>query len=185
MRRPRMSTGAWIFAGLVCAAVIAPITVYAASVSKVAIGSTTNANVASVTAQQQLLTTVIGPSRVVRADTVAHSGCTTVYTPPAGKAIVVTSVVYNYGSGTAGGENFGGLFSAGCDVIYDQIDQTEKFGSIQHTFPTGLPMNGVAATNDGGPITVFIVGYLIDASALPPNSASQVSRNVKAFSPTR
>ncbi|HEY2795140.1 MAG TPA: hypothetical protein VGJ28_22455, partial [Micromonosporaceae bacterium] len=67
--------------------------------------------------------------------------CKAVYTPPPGKAIVVTSVVYDYGSGVQGGENFGGLFGgAGCNDIFDQIDQIDKYGSIQRTYSPGLPM---------------------------------------------
>jgi hypothetical protein len=161
-----MSTGAWIFTGLICAAVIAPTSVYAASITKVLLVGPGGTNVASVTAQHQLLTAPIPPSQVVRAVKVAHSGCTTVYTPPAGKAIVVTSVVYTFGSGTPGVENFGGLFNASCGTIYDQIDGVQAFDTIQHTWPTGLPLSGVSMTNSGGDITVFVYGYLISASSL-------------------
>lgn len=167
MRRPRMSTGAWIFTGLIGAAVIAPVSVYAASLTKVLVAGPGGTNVANVTAQHQLLTAQISPSQVVRAVKVVHSGCTSVYTPPAGKAIVVTSVVYNFGSGTPGVENFGGLFSASCATIYDQIDGVQAFDTIQHTWPTGLPMSSVAMTASGGDITVFVYGYLISAASLP------------------
>jgi hypothetical protein len=179
-----MSTGAWIFTGLVCAAVIVPASVYAAAVAKTQLVGSTQTHVAGVTAQGQLLTTPISPSRVVRAVTTtanANTLCQNVYTPPPGKAIVVTAAVYNFGSGTQGNENFGGLFSASCNDIVDQIDGTEKYDTIEHTFPTGLPLNGVAVNSTGGKITVFICGYLIDASSLPSAAMSHLSHIVKAM----
>ena len=169
MRRPRMSTGAWICTGLIGAAVIAPASVYAAAaVTKVAIAGS-DGTTANVTKQHQLLTATIPPSRVVHAQAGVNGPCKVLYTPPAGKAIVVTSVVYTYGSGVQGNEDFGGLFSGPCSTAtsVDQIDQIDKFGSIQHTFPTGLPMADVRGTSQGGQINVFIVGYLISASDLP------------------
>ena len=169
MRRPKMSTGAWIFTGLVCAAVIAPVSVYAATVTNVRLLGASG-TVAGVTSQRQILTTQIAPSHVIHAAKNVNGPCTVVYTPPAGKGIVVTSVVYNYGSGVQGNENFGGLFNPGCsgsNSIVDQIDQVDKYGSIQHLFPTGLPMKGVSATSAGGTISVFITGYLVAASDLP------------------
>jgi hypothetical protein len=177
-----MSTGAWIFTGLVCAAVVAPATVYAATITQVALVDKGGTG-ASITPQHQLLTIPIGPSRVVHAAKVAHSGCTLVYSPPAGKAIVVTSVVYNFGSGTEGTEVFGGLFGPGCSAAtqVDQIDQTDKFGSIQHTFPTGVPLANVSVTSSGNDIAVFVVGYLIDATSLPTASLSHVSGTTKAM----
>lgn len=180
MRRPRMSTGAWIFTGLVCAAVIAPATVYAAAVAKTAIVGRGGTNTADVTAQHQLLTVPISPSRVIRAEAGVPGPCKAIYTPPAGKAIVVTSVVYTYGSGVQGNENFGGLFAgAGCSDIVDQIDQVEKYGSIEHTFPTGLPMASVYGDSAGGQINYFLTGYLISATDLPTAQAPR-SGPVKA-----
>jgi hypothetical protein len=178
-----MSTGAWIFAGLVSAAVIAPATVYAATITKVAlVGS--DGTTAGVTPQHQLLTVPIGPSKVVHAVKVVHSGCTVVYSPPAGKAIVVTSVVYNFGSGTQGTEVFGGMFGPGCTAAnqVDQIDQIDKFGSVEHTFPTGVPLANVSFTSSGSDLAVFVVGYLIDATSLPAASLSHVSGTTKAMS---
>ena len=184
MRRPRMSTGAWIFTGLVSAAVIAPVTVYAAAITKVALVGPSGTHAVSVTAQGQLLTAPISPARVIRISGGSLSGCKTVYTPPAKKAIVVTSVVYTFGSGTNGTEHFGGLGPGTCSSIYDQIDGVQAFDTIEHTFPLGLPMSSVAITNSGaGLINVFITGYLIDSSALP--ASSRVSHDVKALTPGR
>src|SRR4051812_20100846 len=97
MRRPRMSTGAWIFAGLICAAVVAPASVYAAAVAKTAIVGSSGTTTVTVTQQHQLLAALTAPSRVVRAVTTtasANTMCQTVYTPPPGKAIVVTAAIY-------------------------------------------------------------------------------------------
>jgi hypothetical protein len=171
MRRPKMSTGAWIFTGLICAAVIAPASVYAAAVTKFALSNSSGSNVATITSQHQLLTTTIGPSHVVHAEGGAPGPCKAIYTPPAGKAIVLTSVVYTYGSGAQGSEDFGGLFAGpGCGDIVDQIDQIDKFGSIEHTFPIGLPMGAVYGDSSGGQINFFLTGYLIDASSLPASA---------------
>ena len=170
MRCPRMSTGAWICAGLIGAAAVAPASVYAATLTKTLIAGPGGTNVASVTGQHQLLTTQIAPAQVVRAvKNLNSAGCTTVYTPPAGKAIVVTSVVFTYGTGIDGNEQFGGLVDH-CGLgstVYDQFDAVDKFGTIQHTFPTGVPMASIALTNSGASVTVFAYGYLIPASALP------------------
>lgn len=187
MRRPRMSTGAWIFTGLICAAVIAPASVYAASITKVALAGSSGTHVAGITTQHQLLTAPIAPSRVVRGVAVSlSSGCKTVYSPPAHKAIVVTSVIYNFGSGTAGVEHFGGLTTASCSTIYDQIDGVQAYDTIEHTFPSGLPMPSVGITNSGaGDITVFVYGYLIDATGLPSAATSHLGNAVKGLSPGR
>jgi hypothetical protein len=166
-----MSTGAWIFTGLICAAVLAPASVYAAAITKVSLSSSDGAHVASVTPQHQLLTAPILPSHVIHAEAGVPGPCKAIYTPPAHKAIVVTSVVYTYGSGVEGSENFGGLFdSPGCSNIYDQIDEVHKYGTIQHTWPTGLPMAAVYGDSAGGQINYFITGYLIDATGLPSSA---------------
>lgn len=186
MRRPRMSTGAWIFIGLVSAAVIAPVSVQAVAPSQTALVQPgTGTPVSRITAQRQLMTTQVSPEMVVHAASVTPSnqGCKTVYTPPAGKALMVTSVVYDYGSGTNGVENYGGLFDLGCVHIYDQIDGVQAYDTISRNFPSGIPMNGVAMTSSGGSITVFVYGYLIASSQLP-SAAVQGSPRVKALSLT-
>jgi hypothetical protein len=183
-----MSTGAWIFSGLICAAVIAPVGVYAASLTKVALVGPGGTTTSQITAQHQLLTTQIAPGQVIHAatSTGTNTPCKVVYTPPAHKAIVVTSVVYDFGSGTNGAENFGGLFDAGCHNVYDQIDGVQAYDTIQHTYPTGLPMRGVSVDSVGGAISVFVTGYLVDSSSLPPaRAASQQSLNLKAFARSR
>ena len=71
------------------------------------------------------------------------------------------------GARTNGVENFGGLFNTGCTTIYDQIAGVQAFDTLQHTWPTGLPMSGISMTAAGGAITVFIYGCLISATSLP------------------
>jgi hypothetical protein len=54
---------------------------------------------------------------------------------------------------------------------------------VEHAYPTGLPMPSVGITNSGpGDISVFITGYLIDASALPAQGASTPGATAKALS---
>lgn len=170
MRRLRVSNGAWICAGLIGAAAVAPASVYAATLTKTLIAGPGGTNVASVTGQHQLLTTQIAPAQVIRAvKSLNTAGCTSVYTPPTSKAVVVTSVVFNYGTGIEGSEQFGGLVDR-CGVgatVYDQFDGVEKFGTMQHSFPTGVPMPSIALTNSGASVTVFVYGYLIPVTALP------------------
>ena len=169
MRRPRMSTGAWIFTGLVCAAIIAPASVYAATLTRIALYNSSGTYAAGVTPQHQLLTTPIGANVIVRiGGGSATANCKTIYTPPTGKAIVVTSVVYTFGTGVAGQEQFGGLGPINCTAIYDQFDGVQAYDTIQHTYPTGLPMSSVAISNSANKlVNVFIVGYLINSSSLP------------------
>src|SRR5690348_4805392 len=108
MRRPHMSTGAWIFAtAALVLAVGAPIS-YAAVTSTVAIGNTGSSTAtATVTGNHQLLTTTIASKNVVHVVGSASSdSCNLFYTPPAGKAIVVTSVTYDLFGGTSGSEQW-------------------------------------------------------------------------------
>jgi hypothetical protein len=95
---------------------------------------------------------------------------------------MVTQITYNYGSGVEGNENFGALFDGACTAarIVDQIDEIHKFGSLTRTYPSGLPMSAVYADSFGGDITVFVNGYLIPATALPP-APRQVSDRTKAM----
>lgn len=180
-RRVRMSTGAWVFAGLIGAAAVAPVSVYAASIAKTAIAGT-NGTVASVTPQHQLLTTTIAPSQVVHIAVASYVTCKSVYKPPTGKAIVVTSVVYNYGSGSAGVENYGGLTTSNClGNVYDQIDTVQAYETLEHTFPIGLPMPTIGLTNNGsGTIAVFITGYLVDASQVRASFVARTGAVVKS-----
>jgi hypothetical protein len=178
-----MSTGAWICTGLICAAVIAPASVFAAAAAKTQLIGSTTSHVGSITSQGQLLTAQTAPSHLIRAvtGTATNTPCKTVYTPPAGKAIVVTQVIYSFGSGAAGSENFGGLFELGCGNIFDQVDTVEAFTTTERTFPVGLPMNGVAINSNGGSITVFLYGYLIDATSLPSAANVRASGTVKSM----
>ena len=187
MRRPifplHMSTGAWIFASAVAVALIASPTIYAATSSIVAIGNTTGNTTAFVTpGTRQLQTVTTAPSNLVHAVKGVNGGCTPVYTPPAGKAIVVTQVTFSLGSATQGVENFGGVFGPGCSAatIFDQVDTVQAYESESRTYPTGVPVAGVAATSYGGYISVFVSGYLIPATQLPAEPA-QVGGALKAL----
>ncbi len=172
MRRPRMSTGAWIFTTAVTVAVIAPTAVYAAASSVVAIGDTTSTRTVAVTTQNQLLTTPIAPRQVIHGYFSSGGGCAAVYWPPAGKAVVVTSVTYDLGSGTAGTDVYGYLTSAGCTGLYDIADTTQAFETQQHAFSTGLPMPSIGVKSYSGYCAVWFTGYLIPASQLPTTATT-------------
>lgn len=177
MKRPRMSTGAWIFAGLVSAAVIAPATVYAATTSRVAIGTTNNSNTANVTSQHQLLTTIVAPQQVIHIDASSNSGtCQTVYTPPAGKGIDVTSVTYDLGVGGSGGDQSNAaLTNAACTFAYDFARTSQTWDSTYHSFPLGLPMPKLVLDSNAAGVTV--TGYLIPANQV--GSVTPASRAVQ------
>jgi hypothetical protein len=170
MRGLHMSTGAWIFTGLVTAAVVAPTAVYAAATSTVAIGNANGAATATVTGNHQLLTTTVAPKDVVHAVGSASNSCAAVYVPPAGKAIVLTSVTYDMFNNTAGNQNFAvltGLAGAACTGPYDVVDTDLVNESETRIFPIGLPMPSVGIQASGGTVQVYLTGYLIPASQLP------------------
>lgn len=176
MQRPHMSTGAWIFAtAALVLAVGAPIS-YAAVNSTVAIGNTGTGNTttATVTANHQLLTTTIAAKDVVRASGGSVGACP-FYTPPAGKAIVVTSVTYNVFNNPVGND-FAAYLRDGCSGYADDVETTEADMSESHTFPIGLPMSSIGLTRSSsagtGSAGVFITGYLIPVSQLPATAAA-------------
>ncbi|MDT4942449.1 MAG: hypothetical protein QOJ34_2538 [Pseudonocardiales bacterium] len=170
MRDLHMSTGAWIFTGLVTAAIVAPTAVYAAASSTVAIGNTGNGFTATVTNNHQLLTTTVAPNNVVRAYGASLNNCSAVYTPPAGKAIVVTSVTYDMFTSTApGSRNFAYLTNGACTIPYDAVDTDLAHETETRTFPIGLPMAsvGIFGQTPTGIAGAYITGYLIPATQLP------------------
>jgi hypothetical protein len=169
MRLPQfhMSNGAWIFASAVAMAIIAPV-VYAAT-SVVVIGNANGAATALVTRTHQLQTVTTAPTNVVNAVGVTGPGCETVYTPPSGKAIMVTQVTYDLGTGNAGTEAYGVLTDAS-SAVRDFADTEQGFESESRTFPTGLAMSGVGICSNIGnsEVIVAVSGYLIPATQLPP-----------------
>ncbi len=96
----------------------------------------------------------------------SSGGCTAVYTPPAGKA-VVTSVTYDLGTGTAGSGEVGHLRDANCSDLYDVEETREAYATEQHSSPTGPPMPSIGVNSTPGYFAVFFAGYLIPASQLP------------------
>jgi hypothetical protein len=165
-----MSTGAWIFTGLVSAAVIAPTAVYAAVNSTVAIGTKTSSVTANVTQNRQLLTATVAPKDVIHINlyTPTTNGCSGGYTPPAGKAIVIMEVTYALGSGTAGLSRSAALETINCTNGYDWVETVQARETQSHVFPIGLPLPSVGLYNGGGG-TVYadMTGYLIPATQLP------------------
>lgn len=171
MRLPQfhMSNGAWIFASAVAMAVIAP-AVYAAANSIVAIGNQSGTTTAFVTPTRQLQTVTTAPTNIVQRFSGANAGqCAPVYTPPSGKAIVVTQITYKLGTGTQGAESYGLLTDAGCNNVYDLADTIDAHETQSHSFPTGRPMPSIALDNyvGSGAIQITVTGYLIPASQLP------------------
>lgn len=157
------------FAAAVAAAAIVPVSAHAAGPSTVVIGNPNNNSTAVVTQTHQLQTTIIAPKDVLHfAVGIAPGTCGPVYTPPTGKAIVVTQITYDLGSGAQGTESYGELATSGCSAIYDIGDTVQAYEAQSHTFPTGLPMPSVYINNGSSvPILVTLTGYLIPATQLP------------------
>jgi hypothetical protein len=164
-----MSTGAWIFSGIIGAAIIAPAGVYAAVSSTVAIGNPSNGTTATVDGASQLLTNASGPKNMVEFEGQASAGnCGAVYTPPAGKAIVLTEVTADLGTGTVGQESYAYLGHANCNDIVDFFDTTQGYEAQSRNYPAGLPISSVGVLASGSaPVYISGVGYLIPAAQLP------------------
>jgi hypothetical protein len=177
VRRPHLSTGAWLFGGIVAAALIAPAGVYAAVNSHVAIGNPGNTTTAIVDAEHQLLTTTIDPRNIVRfaAGTSTH-GCTVLYTPPAGKALVVLSLTVELETPGSGGS--AALTSgAACANVYDVFATNLLSDAEQRIYPAGLPIPNLSVKNFTNTTNVLVTGYLIPTSQLP--AAVQVQSRVQ------
>jgi hypothetical protein len=170
MRRPNLSTGTWLFCSVVAAASITPAGVFAAVNSHVAIGNVSNATTATVDPEHQLLTTTVSPRSVVRfGGGSSTASCVTFYRPPAGMALVITSVTFDIGTGTAGTEALVYLAGPSCAHSYDVADTTQAYESQQHVYPAGLPVDQVRVLRDSGHVSISGEGYLIPADELPPN----------------
>jgi hypothetical protein len=182
-----MSTGAWIFATVVAVAIVAPVGVYAAASSVVAVGNASGNATALVTPTRQLQTAITSPANVVHAVATLPAGsCTPVYTPPTGKGIDVTQLTYDLGSATQGTESWVAVSTSGCPATYDLGDTVQAFEAQSHTFPTGLPMASVSAYN-GTASTVYITltGYLIPSAQVPPSAATPSSGRALKVTPSK
>jgi hypothetical protein len=167
-----MSNGAWIFATGIGMAIIGS-GAYAVSNSIVAIGNPGNTTTAVVTPTHQLQTVMAAPANVIHAAAAIGDACTTVYTPPPGKAIVVTQITYDIGSGTAtpATDYFATLYGdVDCMNGYDVADTYQGFETETRTYPTGLPMPSiyVVGSQASDSTLIIVTGYLIPATQLPP-----------------
>lgn len=178
MRRPRMSTGAWIFAtAALVLAVAAPVS-FAAATSTVAIGNTGNGYTAFVDPERQLVTANgAQPYQIVHGFVVAgaSTGCTDLWLPPSGKALVVTSVTYRSNSAATTGAATVALSDQGCfaSVNYDWFDASQEH-EAQHVFPTGLPVPSLTIWNDSNAeVDAAFTGYLIPVGQLPASATAR------------
>jgi hypothetical protein len=168
LRRPHPSTGAWLFCGLVAAALITPAGVYAAVNSHVAIGNVGNATTATVTTDHQLLTAVVPPHDILRF-TGGPNAKGVIYDPPPGKALMLTNVTFDL-YGTAGTRSYVFLVANASTLeFYDGVETTLAHVTEQHTYPTGLPMPLLRIMSSYGLGTAWGEGYLISDTELPAN----------------
>ena len=186
-----MSTGAWIFAtAALVLGVAAPVS-YAAATSTVAIGNTSNGSTAYVDGERQLVTVNgVQPAQVIsgHVETAPTSHCNLLYTPPAGKGIVVTSVSYRSDNPDTSAAAFDVDLTRGPDcqfANYDVFDASQEH-ETQHTFPAGLPMPSLALWNGSGSfVDVTFTGYLIPASQVPASRIARRANYPRTGIPTR
>lgn len=173
MRRPHMSTGAWLFAGLIGAALIAPAGVYAAVNSKVAIGNAGPSTVtAMVTPQHQLLATTVDPKQMFTFTGSPSKLCETLYKPE-GKALMLTNVTfYLHPTGSLGEAILEDSSCSGND--YDVVFTTQSYVTVQHTYPAGLPVDSITLGAEGI-ASVVATGYYIQPAQLPPTLQSSAT----------
>jgi len=187
MRKLHLSTGAWIFAATALLVVALPTGVYAAAkISAVHIEDGAGTTLAAVDPEGQLLSASTSPANTVHVFTTGAGstvGCHAIYTPPAGEALVVTSLTYDLGSGTAGTEVWGFLYSSSTCATFpvDSADTTQGYDTFQHTFPTGLPVSSLGYYNEKASSSTYVgvTGYLIPASQVPsatPASKTDISK---------
>jgi hypothetical protein len=165
-----MSTGAWLFAGLIGASLITPVGVYAA-VSKVTIGNPFNGATALVTYQHQLLTTTVAPRDLVLINSKPiPETCGAIYVPPEGEALVLLNATVFLTKGNGDRVDAVLYGQAGCHQGHDIWGTSQVEDSEQHTYAAGLPLAELDMGKEGLPASfasVQATGYLIPATQLP------------------
>jgi hypothetical protein len=171
-------TGAWIAAGLVAAAMLAPGVAYATATLTQIVG-TNGTTVAQVSKARQVYVAPADPANAVTFEAgysgTTDSGCLTLGSPPSGKALVITDLRYTVLSGgAAAGDMLFLSANTGCGAPEAaQILLTQGNGEYQ--FPGGLPVHATAGLSfnvkdlSGGTdnVVIYADGYTVPATALP------------------
>jgi hypothetical protein len=184
----RFQNARWIAAAIVIGALIAPGgVVSAATTSLTTIAGKSGVHTASVTGASQLLATESDPKSAVsvRGSIDPSSSCQAIYTVPAGKALVIKTVVFN--ATFAPADTDGALVlntanaSGPCDGPTLAVATLDRSQGLAQTLPEDLggevivPQNTVVdilhsgISGNGG---AQIYGYTIPAAAAPATAAS-------------
>lgn len=199
-------SGNWRTASLVAGALligslIGPPLARAASAALVRIEGANSTHVAAVSKSGQLsvnagLTTTpagqveVAPASpantVVVTTTSLTCGAGGVYTVPAGKALIITSVNFVLDAVSPSAEGTGLILTAGpsadpctSTVATAYAPVGTDFASVDQVYPSGIPIPAGDAlglesgTNDGG--LAIIYGYLVPAAAVPHNALQHVA----------
>jgi hypothetical protein len=143
----------------------------------VTIADSAGVNKASVNSSGQLLAAESNPRNTVRvhAATNLAGACTTLYTVPAGKALIVKSVnIFNHYSGSGSPEVL--LFTHDCiDLIDDEVfPRASNYATQNRDFPLGVPLpsdDKVTFTCFGSVYCqVVLIGYLVPANMVPASA---------------
>jgi len=171
-------TGAWIAGGLIVAAMLAPGIAYATATVTQIVG-TNGTTVAQVSKERQLFVAPSDPSNSVTFEAgyagTASSSCTSLATPPSGKAMVITDLRYTVDAGSAAsGDTAWISANTGCGApAVAEILLTPGNGEMQ--FPAGLAIHAtsglsfhvVDSSGQQDSVDLYVDGYTVPATALP------------------
>lgn len=194
-------TASLVAGALLVGSLIGPPLARAASAGLVRIEGANSTHVAGVSRSGQLsvnagLTTTpagqveVAPASpantVVVTTTSMTCGAGGVYTVPAGKALIITSVDFVLDAVMPNVEGTGLILAAGpsahpcTSTVADAFAPVgTDFASVDQTYPSGIPIPAgdalglTAAVNDDGLATIY--GYLVPAAAVPSNALRGVA----------
>ena len=164
-----MSRGGWVIIGFVFALLLVPTGMAAAAALKYVGIEGTSTNKVDVSAAGQLLTAPAGPSSSYNNWTEEFSTYTAIATPPAGKALIVTSIHVDTRNGGSG-EVAVGVSINGCTsgAVFDQVDPSSNGVTVLPYEPGVVVPSGdtlCAFPSDWTLGNVTVSGYTVPAAA--------------------
>jgi hypothetical protein len=179
----RLSNVSALAIGVVIGAVLLSGVAVAAAPGLVTIADSTGTNKASVNGAGQLLAAESNPRNtvIVQGATGEVETCQTIYTVPAGKALIIKSAMFGTQKDTANPEI--DLLKNGCtDHLTSAVSNpSTTFASQLQTWPLGIPVASGKTVDmicfEALTCVVDLVGYLVP-SALVPATASPAGKTV-------
>ncbi len=179
MKVPKLSTGTGLFLGIVTAAVLVPTAAVAAS-TLVTITGPSGAK-AAVNPANQLLAAESNPANNVVAFGLTPQDCATIYTVPAGKALILKSAQFQLErNGTEPPTVRAWVYAGTCGVsakllAASNVDRQSE--TVSTDFGTGVPIPSgqsviVNSYNNRG--SAFVYGYLVPSAAVPASALDRL-----------